>query len=101
MTYSLSRLRRGLLLPLLLVCGLAHAELASHTSFKGEVTSYTYDVMGREIKRVHADGQQVLTTYTATGQVATVTDSRGTTRYTHDVRDRVTIDLAQQHRTRD
>lgn len=82
-------LRRGLAALLLLLASPLQAGLASHTSFKGEVTAYTYDALGREVTRTFADGRQVRTTYTATGQVATVTDARGTTTYAHDARDRV------------
>ncbi|MGN6546859.1 MAG: RHS repeat domain-containing protein, partial [Aureliella sp.] len=52
--------------------------------------SYTYDENNR-IKTVSFDAVlQRSYTYTASGQVATVQDSRGTTSYTYDLRDRLT-----------
>lgn len=62
----------------------------AHTDFNGETTRYQYDVLGREVLRDYPFDADVATTYTASGQVASVSDGRGTTRYQYDSADRLT-----------
>jgi RHS repeat-associated protein len=61
-----------------------------HTDLNGETTTYSYDALNREVGRDYTNDADVTTTYTATGQVASVTDGRGTTSYSYDSRDRLT-----------
>jgi RHS repeat-associated protein len=62
----------------------------THTDFNGATHTFTYDAMNRELTASYADGVMVTTTYTNSGQVASVTDNRGTTSYSYDERDRLT-----------
>ena len=60
----------------------AAGELSEQTDFNGQLTRYGYDAAGREVLRHYAsEGREVVTTYTLDGQVETLTDERGTTRY--------------------
>jgi RHS repeat-associated protein len=57
--------------------------IISATDFNGVTTGYTYDNMNRLIAQ-QRNGQTVASyTYTANGQKATITDTRGTTAYTY------------------
>jgi len=60
------------------------------TDFNGALSTFNYDVNNRQIRADYADGESVITTYTATGQVDTQTDSRGVTNFDYDKRDRRT-----------
>ncbi len=61
-----------------------------HVDMAGAATSFVYDSADRLVERGHADGSVDRFTYTPSGQVATVTDARGLTRYGYDARDRPT-----------
>lgn len=66
--------------------------LASVTDFKGKTTTYSYDALNRLIRETpdpSLTDPPVTFTYTATGQVATMTDNGGTIIYTYDNQDRV------------
>lgn len=64
--------------------------LLSRTLYGGATVSYSYDAADRLVTRSYPDGSSLSFTYTSTGQRATVTDARGTTRYEYDRRDRLT-----------
>jgi YD repeat-containing protein len=68
----------------------AVGNVKQHTTFKGEVVTYDYDSLNRLATKNLPGGNTVMFTYTVTGQVATTADTRGTTRYTYDARDRLT-----------
>lgn len=55
----------------------------------GSVATFHYDALDRLVDAQYADGQTVQTTYTLTGQRASVTDGRGTTHYEDDAQDRL------------
>lgn len=59
------------------------------TDPNGDSIDFEYDVMGRLLARRYPDGSSASFTYTPSGARATATDLRGTTRYEHDVRDRL------------
>ncbi|MEL4897465.1 putative Ig domain-containing protein [Crocosphaera sp. Alani8] len=59
------------------------------TDFNEKIITYFYDVQNRLIKKLFADNSFVDYTYTLTGLRETITDSRGTTTYTYDERDRL------------
>jgi RHS repeat-associated protein len=74
----------------------ALGNVASHTDFNGATVTYTYDSENRLTARnepVAGTGETLTNTisytYTATGQVATVTDQRGAIKNTYDSRDRL------------
>jgi RHS repeat-associated protein len=67
----------------------AVGNVVSTTDFNGNTITYSYDARNRLIAKNYPDGTSVTYTYTLTGQVATVTDARGTTRYAYDDRDRL------------
>ena len=67
----------------------AVGNVATHTTFNAELITYAYDALNR-VTTKRLPNEIVTTTYTPTGQVATVSDNRGTTSYTYDARDRVT-----------
>jgi YD repeat-containing protein len=62
---------------------------ASRTDFLGRTTSYEYDALNRLLWKRLPGGAVVGYTYSATGQVASVTAGRGTTLYAYDARDRL------------
>jgi RHS repeat-associated protein len=62
----------------------------AHTDFAGKKTSYTVDANGRTLFVIDANGNTVGYLYSASGQVAGITDNRGTTKYTYDAKDRLT-----------
>ena len=64
--------------------------VATHTTFNGDTIAYAYDSLNRLVTKTLPGGNAVSYTYTPTGQVETVTDVRGPTRYTFDLRDRLT-----------
>jgi YD repeat-containing protein len=68
----------------------AVGNLISHTNFNGDTTAFAYDSMNRMILKALPGGETIVRTYTPTGKMETITDSRGVTEYTYDVRDRVT-----------
>ena len=68
----------------------ADGNITSTTDFNGNTITYTYDARNRLIAKDYPDGTSIKNTYTGTGQLATVTDSRGTTSYTYDDLDRIT-----------
>ncbi|ACK68468.1 YD repeat protein (plasmid) [Rippkaea orientalis PCC 8801] len=59
------------------------------TDFNEKIITYFYDEQNRLIKKLFADNSSVDYTYTLTGLRETITDSRGTTTYTYDERDRL------------
>ena len=61
-----------------------------HIDFNGASHTFGFDSLNRETTATYADGIVVTTTYTDTGQVETVTDDRGTTRFAYDERERLT-----------
>jgi RHS repeat-associated protein len=69
----------------------AAGNLTSRTDFMGRVTTYAYDPdTDRLARRTYPNPEEnVSFTYTPTGRRATATDSRGTTNYTYDLRDRL------------
>ncbi|MGH9762798.1 MAG: hypothetical protein ACREAC_18400, partial [Blastocatellia bacterium] len=77
--------------------------LASHTDFNGKTTTFGYDSMNRLLSKTPDPSfssvpgfpsgtfsAPITFTYTATGRRATMTDPSGTTKYSHDSRDRLT-----------
>ncbi len=64
--------------------------LVKHTLFDQTNISTTVDVNDRPAETSLPEGQTVTRSYTATGQVASVTDAHGTTTYQYDSRDRLT-----------
>jgi RHS repeat-associated protein len=63
----------------------------SKTDFNGKTITYTYSpCCNRLVSQNLPNGEQVLFAYTGTGKRTAVTDSRGTTLYTYDLRDRLT-----------
>ncbi len=75
----------------------AVGNVASHTTFKGDTITFTYDTLNRvATKTVPVSGaagtlnNTTTYSYTPTGQVASVLDTRGTTTYSYDARDRLT-----------
>jgi RHS repeat-associated protein len=69
----------------------AAGNLTSHTDFMGRVTTYAYDPdTDRLASRTYPNpDENVAFTYTPTGRRKTATDSRGTTSYAYDLRDRL------------
>ena len=63
--------------------------LIEHVDFNGETTTRSYNQVGRETLVTYDDGTSVATTYGGEGQRLTVTDSRGETAYTYDLRNRL------------
>ncbi|MFA7239697.1 MAG: RHS repeat-associated core domain-containing protein [Sulfuricellaceae bacterium] len=61
----------------------------AHVDFNGRRTSYAYDAANRLVSSIAPD-KTATTTYSASGQVATVRDNAGTTRYQYDALDRLT-----------
>lgn len=75
----------------------AVGNVSQHTTFNGEVISFTYDALNRlatkslpAVAAVGTPATVVSYTYTPTGQVASVEDTRGITTYQYDGRDRLT-----------
>ncbi len=66
----------------------ADGQVIAKTDFNGVMIRYQYDARGRVTREIRPE-QTIQKTYTATGQLATVVDSRGTTQYQYDVRDRL------------
>ncbi|MFL0809341.1 MAG: tandem-95 repeat protein [Agarilytica sp.] len=65
-----------------------------HTDFNGDTITTAYDVMGRTIAVQYSkDGNSDIYTYTANGQVHTVTDQHGTTTYTYDNNNRLLTEI--------
>ncbi|SFK25795.1 putative Ig domain-containing protein [Lysobacter sp. cf310] len=60
-----------------------------HVDFNGAQRQFRYDSMNRELEVRHADGSGAVTTYTATGQIATRADAAGTATYGYDAGDRL------------
>ncbi|WP_026103152.1 RHS repeat-associated core domain-containing protein [Pseudanabaena sp. PCC 6802] len=68
----------------------AVGNLASMTDFNGKTISYEYDAMNRMAAKRFADNSfDVEYTYTPTGEVKSVKDSRGFTVYEYDARQRL------------
>ena len=61
----------------------------TETDFNGESTTYRYDQRNRLVKVDYTDDADVSYTYTATGQVHSITDGRGTTEFGYDVQNRL------------
>ena len=59
------------------------------TNANGQKISFEYDSANRVIRKNLPGGGVVTFSYTATGQRAAVTDSRGTTSYSYDALDRL------------
>ncbi|MDJ0836543.1 MAG: RHS repeat-associated core domain-containing protein [Acidobacteriota bacterium] len=59
------------------------------TDFNAQNRTYQYDARNRQTARIRHDNAEISTTYTATGKRETVTDQRGTTRYSYDLMDRL------------
>ncbi len=66
----------------------AVGNLVSHTFADSKEIHYEHDDLGRVIREVRPE-QTILTEYTETGQVASITDLRGRTVYRYDQRDRL------------
>jgi RHS repeat-associated protein len=66
--------------------------LLSLVDFNGNTTTYTYDSLNRLLTK----SSGVTFTYTLTGKRATMTDASGTTNYTYDNQDRLTIKQTPQ-----
>ncbi len=68
----------------------ANGNMLTKTDFNGDTTIYEYSVCcGRLISETYEDSSQVIYTYTGTGKRESVTDNRGTTSYSYDLRDRL------------
>ncbi|MCV3217131.1 putative Ig domain-containing protein [Plectonema radiosum NIES-515] len=67
----------------------AVGNVVSKKDFNQNTIAYRYDSNNRLIAKEFIDGTSVSYTYTKTGQVETVTDSRGVTTYKYDKRDRL------------
>jgi RHS repeat-associated protein/uncharacterized repeat protein (TIGR01451 family) len=68
----------------------AAGNVLRHTDLAGRTRTHAYDVSNRLVSRTDSDGAGVTFSYTATGLRLSYTDARGTTRYSHDSRDRLT-----------
>jgi RHS repeat-associated protein len=64
--------------------------LASKTDFNGDTTIYEYNNLNQQVKIIYADNTEVTSTYTATGQIASITQTQGTTSYQYDAQNRLT-----------
>src|SRR5262249_17401239 len=65
--------------------------VSMRTDFAGHATTYTYDAVNQALCRTPDPGlgqPPICFTYTATGQIASMTDASGTTTYAYDVPDR-------------
>jgi len=62
--------------------------MSSLTNANGEVVNYEYDKLNRIIKKILPDETTTMT-YASIGKMASVTDSRGTTTYSYDARQRL------------
>jgi RHS repeat-associated protein len=68
----------------------ANGNMLTKTDFNGNTTTYEYSpCCGRLIREIYEDESEIAFTYTGTGQRETVTDTRGTTSYIYDQRDRL------------
>lgn len=67
----------------------AAGNLTSRTDFKGATVTYSHDLDNRVTSRSYPDGTSATFTYTPAGRRASVSDSRGTTTYLYDDRDRL------------
>src|SRR5262249_18645277 len=67
----------------------AVGNVVSTTDFNGDTITFAYDERDRLVAKHYPDSTSVQFTYTLTGQRATVTDGRGTTRGVYDARDRL------------
>ena len=63
--------------------------LVSRTDFDGQVTQFGDDALDRRIETTLPDGTTETIAYTPAGRRATVSDARGSTSYTYDVRHRL------------
>ncbi len=66
----------------------AQGNMISRTDFNGNKTTFTYVNNVLTSKR-YPDGSTVSYTYTLTGKISTISDSRGTISFTYDSRDRL------------
>ncbi len=66
----------------------AAGRVVAHTDFNGDTTTCRYGAMGRLVERQFPGGAETYT-HTDVGKRATVVDSRGTTTFTYDSRDRL------------
>lgn len=67
----------------------ADGNVVRTVDFNGNTILFAYDARNQLVAKDYPDGTSFQFTYTLTGQEATVTDGRGTTRYVFDVRDRL------------
>ena len=67
----------------------AMGNIARRVDYNGAATAYTYDTNSELTLMRLPDGTEESATHTPTGKRETVTDARGVTRWTYDVRDRV------------
>jgi RHS repeat-associated protein len=67
----------------------AAGNLTSKRDFAGRKIGFTYGPVNRLEQKLYPDGTVTAFTYTPTGRRATMVDTRGTTRYTYDMRDRL------------
>ena len=58
--------------------------IISKTDFNGETTIFEYNNLNQQINITYADATEITSTYTTTGQIATITQSQGTTSYQYD-----------------
>jgi RHS repeat-associated protein len=72
----------------------AAGNVLTRRDFAGRVTTYAYNEVNRLVARTYPEpfaAQNVSFTYWPTGRRRTATDSRGTTSYDYDLRDRVAV----------
>ena len=70
----------------------AAGNLTTRTDFNGKTTTYLYDTLNQQVRRTpdaSFAAAVVISTYTSSGQRATMTDATGQTTYAYDNRDRV------------
>jgi RHS repeat-associated protein len=67
----------------------AVGNVLSTTDANGHTINYQYDTLNHLVQEQFADRSKVNYTYTVTGKIATVSDSRGVTSYTYDSKDRL------------
>ena len=63
--------------------------ILQHTDFNGRTTQFIYDSDQHLVRKTYPDGSKVEYSYTDMGQIATMRDSRGLTRYEYDLHDRL------------
>ena len=67
-----------------------NGNLQTKTDFNGDVTTYEYNNLNQQTRIIYADNAQVSISYTATGQISSITEHHGITSYQYDAEDRLT-----------